>query len=198
MSDKLDDDIKFTLDLIAAEERQEFEAIDNDTTLDTQEQNKPQTFNELPKEPETGLILIERRDITIQNQFTLSGTDVNGNSVNMPISGKGVLDTFVVKSNNSNFEVRIEIDEFDVINDDFTTLQSLTTELSHVGAFTSNGDSIVSASDYPFNERINIIITPLPETEITLSVARAELIMGAVSDVENGLDPETAELLEGL
>lgn len=204
MSNKLDDDIKFALDLIAAEEQDIQNTFSNKNNKINKsdniknQSNKPLVFNESTDEEKSGLILIEQRNFTIKNSFTLQGKDANGKSISMPISGEGVLDTFVVKSDNNSFKVRIEIDEFNVIDDDFSTLQNLTTELSHIGAYTSNGNNIVSASNYPFDERINIIITPLPGAEITLSVARAELMMGGIFNIEDGLDPETARLLEQL
>lgn len=204
MNNDLDDDVRFALDIIAAEEREQFTS--NQMQKDIPEQlnneenntNKPALLEEQNHMNKNGLILIQQKDITINNQFTLQGTDELGNSISMPITGKGILDTFVMRASNKNFIVRVEIDKYNVVDDTFDNLQTITTELSHVGAFSTNSDFVVSVSSYPFEERINITIIALSGFNIDVSIARAELLMGDDFNLNNGLDPETAELLEGI
>lgn len=179
MANELNDDIKFALNLIATEEDGQSEQNMMD---DTQQKN--------------GLILIQQRDFTISNQFTMSGEDELGDPVSMPITGEGFLDTFVIRTNNENFKVKTEIDDYNITDDEFNTLKNITTELSHIGAYTDNGTHVVAVSDYSFNERINIVISALPSFEIDVNLARVEIFMGRDVDNENGLDPEKAELLE--
>jgi len=143
------------------------------------------------------LTLIQKRGVTLSSQFRLKGEDFNGDAVNMPIEGKGALDSFVAVARNSeNFALSVEVDNHDVVDrEEYSELKRLSTELSKIGAYERGTDRVVSVSGYPFKERLNIIL--YPKETIEFDIVRAEIIKGT-TDVEQsgGLDPETAKLLE--
>lgn len=140
-------------------------------------------------------IIIDRRDLSIDNTFRLKDEDAEGNVIDMPIQGEGVLDSFVIKSPNTNFSVSVEIDSFDALDKEtFDSISNISTALSHIGAFSKSGTHTVSVSSYPFNERLNLIVHP--HEEITFTIVRAEVIMGGKSGSIEGVDPEMANLLQ--
>lgn len=140
-------------------------------------------------------LIIDRRDITLDNSFRLKGEDTEGNVVEMPIEGDGVLDSFVIKSPSTNFSVSVEIDSFDALDrETFDSISNISTALSHIGAFSESGTHTVTVSSYPFNERLNLAVHP--QQEITFTIIRAEVILGGKTGSVEGVDPELASLIQ--
>lgn len=140
------------------------------------------------------VIVIDQRDITRSRTFSPTKNDTQDNTITFPIRDEGVLDSFVLQGNSDQFSVKVEIDDNTILDDEYTTIETFSDQLSHAGAFSRNGNFIVSVSNYPFNERVNIEITPLGGTEILFDLVRAEILIGEDADV-GGVDPELSDLL---
>ena len=140
------------------------------------------------------VIILQEQDFTIDSTYRVQGQDDQDNVYESPFRFEGFLDTFVFKSNSNNFNATVEVDEFDVLNRQaFTDIQDISIELSHVGAFESNGSYVLSVSSYPFSERLYIQIEPL-ET-ITVELVRTEIFRGVRSPPGAELDPELGDLV---
>lgn len=168
---------QFVMSLIAAEERQ---------------------AQQEPEDEGSKLFFIERENFTIDRPFTPVFEDEEGEIRQLPLSDSGVLDSLVVIGDSSNYRMTLEVDEFNVVDDKtFSELQSISIELSHVGAFTNDGKSIISVSSYPFQEHLNMELEPTGE-EVDFTLVRLEVITGEgdVDVTPGGVSPEVSNLLD--
>ena len=143
------------------------------------------------------VIILQEQDFEINSTYRVQGQDDQDNVYETPFKFEGFLDTFVFKSDSNNFRATVEIDEFDVLDrQEFTNIQDISIELSHVGAFESNGSYVLSVSSYPFSRRLHIEIEPL-ET-ITVELIRTELFRGGRAPPGAELDPELGDLVKDI
>lgn len=140
------------------------------------------------------VIVIDQRNITRRRTFSPTKRRTDGSTITFPIKSTGTLDSFVLQANSDQFSVLVEIDDNTVIDDDYTTLETYSDQFTHSGAFSRSGNYVVSVSNYPFRERINIEITPRGGTEVSFDLVRAEIILGEDSPSGN-VDPEISGLL---
>lgn len=123
------------------------------------------------------LFFLDSRDVTKQVAFTpKSQESANGtDKLDLPIHGKGKLDTFLVVSSSRDFSVNVTVDNSEVVDDDFDTLSTFQSDLTHVSAYQSSENFIVSVSGYPFKEFLDIRIIPTEET--VFDIVRVEAII---------------------
>ena len=140
-------------------------SADNDELEDTEE---PQT--EEPKKvqlEDKELTFFERKNITRSTPFDPESKD---GKESFPIRGRGSIDNILVQSESDTFGLFLRVDDDDIIdNESFTYLNSISQELSHISAYQrTDGDYIVSITDYPFTESVEFSIIPTEETTFTL------------------------------
>lgn len=155
-----------------------------------------QVMEQQPEPTEPKLILIEETDVTVSSSYTPTAEDAIGNRIELPLEITGGLQSFVMKSDSQDFYLSLQIDDFNIIDGDFSSIEDDSTELSHISAFTSNGQNIVSADNYPIHNRFGIDISTKTNSEINIDIIRAEIIEGGRGF--GGEGPEVTELLEGI
>lgn len=142
------------LDLILAEERRRQDRVvveDDDSPVDTD------------------LLVIERQNFTTSDAFTLKEP---GNS--LPLDGPGDLSSLVVSADSDQYDVFLKVDDQVVVNDSWTNVESISGELTRIGAFQDSDDNrVFSASDYSFRDELDAVITP--QASVTFSLQRVEV-----------------------
>lgn len=116
-------------------------------------------------------LIDERRDVTISQKLRLSPT-----SSGFQVEGPGMIDTVVIRGDSSDYAVEIETDSAVLIRDNWTALNTLSDDLTHISAYQDSGDSIVVVQDYPYREYSTVAIDP--GSEMTFERIRAEWIVG--------------------
>lgn len=160
---------------------------DSDSNQDNKQskQNKPQTFEEDIKKPSgvdiieeaEKVFLIEQTNITARSQFTpKAGSD---DQDRLPIHGLGRLDNLVIISNSNLYDVNVAVDDRDVVDDSYDTLNTISNELEHVSAYSRNNSFVVVVTDYPFEEGLHIRIRP--RERMTFSRVRVEGVLEHVN-----------------
>jgi len=103
--------------------------------------------------------LVDERNVEVNSQFTLEGKNDSDEVISFPIRGNGRLKNFVLRSPTDSFSIRVEADDANIVDDDFTTLSSFSAELEDISAYEdTDGKYVVSVSDYGFEEHFNIVI----------------------------------------
>lgn len=133
---------------------------------------------ELEEEEDDELFFIDEEDITVNGGVNFSPTsrDENGEVSQLPISGEGELDDFLVISETNQFEVTVEVDGYNVVDDTYQNLAGSTNELTHVSAYKRNGTYVVAVQDYSFKERFDAGVTPT-SPPLTLKKFRTEVLV---------------------
>lgn len=116
-------------------------------------------------------LIDERRDVTTDQNLRLAA----GNE-GFQVPGPGMIDTVLIRCDSTNYAIRVETDSALVLEDDFTTLQTLSNDLSHVDAYTDAGENIVVVRDYPYQEYSTVTVKP--GEAVTFSRIRGEWILG--------------------
>lgn len=132
------------------------------------------------------LLFTHQEDLTRSGQFTPEPTtDRHEGEITtrdqFPIRGKGRIENIVIITFGESFNVRLEVDDDNVLNNDFRTIEKLSDELVNVSAYAKqNSDRVLSIQDYTFEEYLNITI--FPKGELTVELARAEVIIEEFRD----------------
>ena len=94
-----------------------------------------------------------------------------------PVNSSGQIDSIFISAQSNTFRVMLEIDGDKILdNASWSELNSISQELAHVGAYQeSGGNYILSISDYPFNETLDLSIRPISET--VFDYIRVELML---------------------
>jgi hypothetical protein len=122
------------------------------------------------------VFFIEEQNVTLKagvfNQP--SAEDEIGSMQDLPIKQSGTLVDFVLIAEDSNFSVKVEIDEHDIIDDTYSYISDMSTELSRIGGYEdNNGNYVVHVADYDFRERLNVLIRP-EDDNTTFKLIRLE------------------------
>jgi hypothetical protein len=129
---------------------------------------------DMDKDDADSLILVDERDVEVNSQFTLEGKNDADEVISFPIRGDGHLKNFVLRSPTDSFSIRVEADDANIVDDDFTTLSSFSAELEDISAYEdTDGKYVVSVSDYDFEEHFNIVIRG---DGSTMDIVRAEVV----------------------
>ena len=109
------------------------------------------------------VFFIEEQNVTLKaGVFNQPGAeDEIGSIQELPIRQEGRLVDAVIIGSDSEFSVKVEVDEHDVVDDTYSYLADVSTELSKVGAYeNNNGNYVVHVTDYEFKERLNVLVRP--------------------------------------
>lgn len=102
------------------------------------------------------IFFIEQKDITKTTQFSPRPSDTHQDR--LPIRGEGKLNNFLIVSESDNYDVTVYVDDRYVVDDSFTYLKSMSNELDHVSAYSSDGKHVVNVSKYPFVDELDMDI----------------------------------------
>lgn len=113
------------------------------------------------------LFFFETQNVTRSIAFDPESPD---GDEKFPIQGRGSIDNILVQAESDTFEVFLRVDDDTIIDaKKFSYLESLSQELSHISAYQrTNGDYILSITEYPFKERVKFSLIPSQETTFTL------------------------------
>lgn len=115
------------------------------------------------------VLVIERTDFT-----TTSAFHIQEPGRELPVEGPGTVVNMAVIADSDQFDVFLAIDGETTLSDPFTTLQTRSSELERIGAYErDDGDYVWTASDYDFQDAVDVVITP--QESITFRLQRAEL-----------------------
>jgi len=142
----------------------------------TRESQSPVREDEEEDDTESGRVLLEQQESEPSDVFFIEEQDVTlkagvfnqpsaedeiGSMQELPIKQSGTLVDFVLIAEDSNFSVKVEIDEHDIIDDAYSYISDMSTELSRIGAYRDKDDNyVVHVADYDFRERLNVLIRP--------------------------------------
>jgi len=180
------------IELIVAEEKQR---LNQQNTEQKQNKETNTTNNEGDKEKEDSdesgrvvpdfdddedddeIIFIEERDVTLQTGVwnKPAADDTLSDLQNVPIEVSGHLDDFLVVADSTEYSVKVEVDDHNIVDDTFNFLRSYSDELSKISAYdTLDDDFVVAVGDYEFDERFNVEIKPNSE-DVTFTIIRVEI-----------------------
>jgi hypothetical protein len=133
-------------------EEDEEDNTESDRALLEQQQSEPDD-----------VFFIEEQNVTLKagvfNQP--SAEDEIGSIQELPIRQTGTLVDAVIIGSDPEFSVKVEVDEHDVVDDTYSYLADVSTELSKVGAYeNNNGNYVVHVTNYEFKERLNVLVRP--------------------------------------
>lgn len=136
-------------------------------------------IEEAPDEPERELALVDLRDERLRKGVNFAPrikTQLD-RDVGFPIDAEGQIKNLVVVAPSDDFKIYVTVDDNDVVEDSFSTLEIFSNELESVSAYTTGaGERVVTVTDYVFNEYVNFEVRPL--VEMTFDIIRAEVIIG--------------------
>lgn len=87
-----------------------------------------------------------------------------------------MIDTLLVRAEEREYRVRVETNAATVVSDSWSTLNTLSADLSHVDAYMDDGAFVVVVREFPYQEFSTITIDPL--TEVTFPRIRGVWILG--------------------
>lgn len=157
------------------EQKQEAEEDDSHSELEEHTDHGVALFDDKDVEDED-YFFIEERDVTLQSGVfnKPASKDEIGDIQQLPIEQSGTLIDFVVIAEDSNFSVKVEIDEHNIIDDTYSYISDVSTELSKVGGYEdSDGNYVVHITDYDFHKRLNVLVRPNNDTT-TFKLIRLE------------------------
>lgn len=166
------------IELIVTEEKQRMETTTKSESKDREENNESgivvPDFDE--EEDDDLIIFIEERDKVLMPGVgnRPSSEDTLDDLQQLPVKDKGKLENFVLIADKSDFEIRLEIDDHNIIDDTYNFISGIQNELSKISAYERNNQYIVSALDYEFTDRLNILIKPISEP-INFPLIRVEV-----------------------
>lgn len=173
MSDREDELI---LELILEEEQADKQASDDTHSESDEDTDSNVALLDQKKIEDNDYVFIEERDVTLQQGVfnQPAAEDEIGDIEELPIEQAGTLVDFVLIADDSEFSVKVEIDEHDIIDDTYEYISDVSTELSKIGGYEDNdGNYVVHVSEYEFQERCNVLIRP-ENNEILFKLIRLE------------------------
>lgn len=194
------DEDELILELIIAEERRKNNQSINNISNEIQENKEQNQINNIKKtEKKSGVEkektpervtynknnldendevrFIEERNVTLESGVwnKPASEDILDDIQDMPIQDSGILENFLVVSEGSEFELTVEIDDYDIIQDTFSYIKKYSNELTKLSAYKSiDNEFIVNVSDYQFDNRLNVKIKPLKDS-INFKLIRVEI-----------------------
>jgi len=147
-------------------------------TVDSPEEDTDENISENETQRET-LYFFQLDNITRGGAFRPK--DESNDAENFPLEASGQIETITIVSDSDTFETTFILDDDKVIDGtSWSELNSISQELAHIGAYQrSEGDYVLSISDYPFNEVVDLSIAP--ESETTFSLIRVEIMIDEYS-----------------
>lgn len=166
------------LEMIVAEERQRVAHQEGVQGSETDDSETPDRLVYKQQEGEEDFItFIEERDVTLRPGVWNEPASVDDldDLHELPIRGSGNLENFLIVADDPQFRVRVNVDDHEVIDDEFNFIESISNELTKISAYKDLDDRhIVSVSNYEFDERVNVLIRPTADP-INFEVIRVEV-----------------------
>lgn len=129
----------------------------------------PASTAEPPSRPQSETVVMQREETTTNGSFHISEP---GQS--LPVAGPGTLVSAVVIAETDQFDVFVELDDQTVASAPAATLRTRSAELERIAVYErENGDTVVTVSDYQFQQHVDVVITP--QESITFPLQRAEV-----------------------
>ena len=119
----------------------------------------------------TETLVDDRTDLQTGNEVRLA-PDGSG----FQVAGPGMLDTVMVRATKPDYRLTAETGATQLIDEDFTTLRTISSDLKHISAYDDDGDHITVLENYPYQERSMVTITPLED--MTFERIRGVWILG--------------------
>lgn len=143
-------------------------------STDTTETKPDENITDEPVERQS-LFFYQIDDKTTEGSFRPE--DPGDSSKRFPLKSSGQIETITVVSQSSSFNATLILDSDKIIdNKSWSYLDTLSQELSHIGAYQrSGGEYVLSISDYPFNKEIDFSLRPTDD--VTFDVIRVELMI---------------------
>ena len=172
-------------------DNEETESTDDieEESEDKEEYNTEQEYEDLgmevpnfnSTEDDDFIRFIEERDVTLKAGVwnTIESNDDFDKLHQLPFKGTGKLENFVVIAKDSDFDIRVEIDNHSIIDDSYSFISNIQNELSKISAYSKNNNYVVSVMNYEFEEWFNAQIRPNNQ-DIDFTIIRIE--------IERGLD----------
>ena len=105
----------------------------------------------------------------------LRNVPINGFFTVLAENGYGILKEFMLKTVNSNYEVRLYRDEKRIIRGSYTHYAEISEQVEEVDAFADNGDYILKLNDIEFAESIRIELETFEPITFTAIFAKYTL-----------------------
>lgn len=174
------------LNLLLSEEQKTPERVnmtkDDESQTDTKDDSEDEFVETIAEaysgrktEDRDNFIFIEERDIQLS-----AGTFYNPSSLNdldeleeLPIEGSGELIDVIVIGQQSDYDVRVRVDDNEVIDDSYSYIESISGNLSRVSAFQSSGNYVVHVTDYKFTDWFSMGVRP--NVDMTFKTIRVEV-----------------------
>jgi len=120
---------------------------------------------------ERGVFIISKKNFAESSAFVV-GDDKNS----MPVRGPGFLRSLIVIGDDDAFRVVVTTDGRTILDDTYSNLVEISSELPRVSAYKKGDDYLVSVQDYPFVRELNAYVVPSKEIEFSLVRAEVEII----------------------
>lgn len=167
------------LEMIVAEERQRVtqqQGIDEPETVDSETPERL-VYEQPETEDDDSITFIEERDVTLRSGVfnEPESPDTLADMQHMPLEQSGLLENFLVVADSPNFKVRVEVDDHNILDDEYSFIETNSNEFTKIGAYQrTDGKYVVSVSDYEFRERFDALIRPIDDN-ILFDVIRVEV-----------------------
>jgi len=145
--------------------------------LTSKEERKPEydTKTEEPVKRET-LFFFEVNDDTYSTPFRPE--DPTNSDKDFPLKASGQIDNIFIVTSDNTYQITLIIDGDKVLNNEkWIDIETLSQELAHIEAYQRTDDNryVLSISDYPFNEEVDLSIRPTGSTKF--DVIRTEIMV---------------------
>lgn len=126
------------------------------------------------------LILEDKRNESLKTGVwnTVVSQSVERDVDESPFMTAGTLKDFIVIGEKSNFKVKVEVDDHDVVNAPFDEIQNISTDLSRISAYEKQSDYSFHVSDYDFNNRLNLAVRPMEKFPFNIIRAEVSILNG--------------------
>jgi hypothetical protein len=105
-------------------------------------------------------VVIERENVTTSDPFYIREPGLS-----LPYPGPGTLISALVIADDNDFSVFMDVDGQHVIDESFDSLETISNELERISAYQGSRGYVFSASEYEFQDELNIVISPNSEIE---------------------------------
>lgn len=124
----------------------------------------------------TQTIVVEDNDRSASRNFTIQDDEMGAQ-----IEGPGSIDTVLLVADSDSFGIRAETDRTELVDENFTTLESWADELDHISAYTTTDDErVISVTDFPYRSSARIEVKVFDD--VTFDWVRAVFTVGREVD----------------
>lgn len=110
------------------------------------------------EEAEKSTIVVEKNDFRVDAAF-----QVQDETTKLPIEGPGELEQFIAIAD-KEFKIKVFMGNRSIINNSYSELAKISTQVGGISAYEQNGDYQVSVGGYSFKDPLDIILQVDEET----------------------------------